>query len=352
MGIILGILIAVAAIVCAFFGLRILLRTKQASAEKRRTGIIATVFAAVFVVLFVFVPFGFEQVETGEIAVVKVWGEAKSVRTEGLHFKNIATTKYELYDLKTQDVRSTFEAYTKDGQAVTVQLTLQFRIQADKVIEIAKIYGSLTILKQRVDVIGMVGAKEIISTYDAMTLIQERSQLSGKVAANIQGQFNSFYITVTQILVTDIAFTEVFENMIEEKKLAEQQLEKAKIELDKQLAEAENKVKIAEAQAREKLAQAQGEADAMKALAEAEAEKLKVIAQAEAQALRLKSVELARSLGIRITSVNGAEAIDSSDPNISKLASYLEYIAYLEAWDGKLPEVMLDGSTSYIIPSR
>ena len=34
------------------------------------------------------------------------------------------------------------------------------------------------------------------------------------------------------------------------------------------------------------------------------------------------------------------------------IKEYIEYIKYLENWDGKLPEVMTDGSASILIPTN
>ena len=35
---------------------------------------------------FIFIPFSFHQVNTGEVAVVKVWGKAEYTKSEGTHF--------------------------------------------------------------------------------------------------------------------------------------------------------------------------------------------------------------------------------------------------------------------------
>ena len=332
---------------------------KNGGAVKYINTLIGAALASVFLVLLIFIPAGFSQVEAGEIAVVKKWGKATGTRTPGLYYRNIVSTKFVKYDLKTQEIKTDFEAYTGDKdsegkgkpQAVAIQLAVQFRLQADKVVNINSEFGGLEILKSRIDAVGVKGTKEVISTYDAFDLIINRSALSQDVSEKIKDQYNQYYIDVTQILITDIAFTPEFESLIQKTMLAEQEFEKAKVDMARLVAEAENKVKLAEQAAKEKLAKAQGDADALMAMAEAESGKIEMLAKAEAAALKMKSIEWARSIGINIlTDIDGVEFIDTADPNIDKLKSFLEYIAYLEKWDGKLPETILGDDISIIIP--
>ena len=55
-----------------------------------------------FSLLFIFVPFSIHQVEAGQVAVVKVWGEAREIKTAGIHFDLWISRKYEKYDTKVQ----------------------------------------------------------------------------------------------------------------------------------------------------------------------------------------------------------------------------------------------------------
>ena len=41
--------------------------------------ILGTIFGSIFLVLFAVIPFSLHQVNAGEVAVVKVWGDAKEV---------------------------------------------------------------------------------------------------------------------------------------------------------------------------------------------------------------------------------------------------------------------------------
>jgi regulator of protease activity HflC (stomatin/prohibitin superfamily) len=288
--------------------------------------------------LFIFIPFGIKQIDNGEIAVEKRYGVIVSTKSEGLTFINILTSKLEVYDLRTQEIKPEFETYTKDGQAVTVQLTIQFKIQPEYIKEINKTFGSLNSLTERIDTVGITSTKEAFSKYEALELIKSRAELTAEVFDGATLKFNAYYIDITQILISDISFTSAFEDMIENKKIQEQELEKAKITFEKALLEAENRVAIATQAAVEALARAEGEANA-----------LLLIARAEAESVQIKAIEYAKSLGINVLVVDGKETIDPSDPNISLLSAYLEYMTYLEKWDGKLPTYLSDSTGAVVV---
>ena len=77
------------------------------------------------------------------------------------------------------------------------------------------------------------------------------------------------------------------------------------------------------------------------------------IATAEAEVARIKTLTIARTLGYTISkNEDGVEYIDFENSNgltQKDLYDYMNYIKYLEAWDGELPEVVGNGG-EYIIP--
>ena len=69
------------------------------------------------------------------------------------------------------------------------------------------------------------------------------------------------------------------------------------------------------------------------------------VAEAEANALQIKSLEVAKMLGLTVV-VDESEVIkpDLSDEEKQLIADYLKYMEYLATWDGKLPEVVTNGT--------
>lgn len=275
MGIIVGIFIALL-FAGAIAWLSIAIQNEGGLWQKIASGIcIGVTFLA-----FVFIPFSFTQIDTGEAAVVKVWGEAKEIKGEGLNFDSWISTRYVKYDLKTQEVKSEISAYSQDAQSMTANLTVQFRVQSDKLLEINKEYGELDVLTERIKAISEEKAKVVLASSSAMSLIETRSGLSAKVEEAIKGAVGQYYIDVTMVAVTDITFSEAFENTVEDKMIAEQEKLKAECEKEKAIIQAEQQLEVAKKDAEAQLEKAKKEAEAIEVNAEAEANALQIVKDA------------------------------------------------------------------------
>lgn len=318
--------------------------------ENPKTGVIqitiSSILAVASILILFFIPNSIHQVEAGQIAVVKRYGQITETRTEGLTFDNWIENKYIYYDLKTQEIQSDISAYSKDAQSMDASLTVQFRVQSDKVIDITKEFGELPVLTERIRAIAEEKAKVVLASSPAMTLIEQRNTLSSNVETAIEDAVSQYYVDVTMVAVTDITFSEAFENTVEQKMIAEQEKLKAEYEKEKAIIQAEQALEVAKLEAEAKLAQAQGEADA-----------IEVVAIAQANSIKSKSIEVARMLGFNITETVTEDGViydidftGKTDAEIKTISEYLRYVEYLEAWSGELPDVVAGDSTSILIP--
>ncbi len=290
-GIIVAIVIAAAAAGGA--GVFILGMKKKNKAMK----IASVAFVFCMILCFILIPFSIRTVDTGEIAVVKHLGEAVKTRNAGTHFDLWLTNTYQRYDAKVQNVDILTAAYSSDAQTMDVQMTLQYQVMGDKVMNIAKQYGSLEILQNRIQSIAIEKTKAVLSSYKAMNIISDRAAMSPAVEQAIKDAIgDEYFVNVTAVVLTNIDFSDAFELAVEEKMIAEQ----------KQLkAEYENSTKIAKA--------------------EAEAKAKVVAAEAEAKANEL----LEKSL---------------TDKILQEM--------YIDKWDGKLPNVVAgEDSMSVMLPA-
>ncbi len=314
--------------------------------------VLGAVIAVIFVLLFVIVPPSFHTVESGEIAVVKYLGKAKTVRTAGTYFDFWLVNKYDIYDAKVQNMEISTQAYSKDAQTMGVSMTVQYKIDESKAIDIANQYGSIEILANRIESIATEKAKATLSSYSAMEIIETRSTISPTVENIIKAAVNDEYcVDIVAVVLTNIDFSDAFEKTVEDKMIAEQEKLKAQYEKDTAIVNAEKELEVAKLDAQAKLEKAKAEA-------EAEIE----VARAQAKAIQLKSIEVARALGFKITEtlvtdeegVTGAEyTIDftgKSAKEIELITDYLKYADYLAKWDGKLPTVMAGDSATVMIP--
>lgn len=344
LGIIIGILVIGSFIWIAYLGYDISENDKPHNIQMP----IAIVAAVVISLTFMIVPFSFTQIETGEVAVVKVWGKAQDVKGEGLNFDLWISTQYVKYDLKTQETNSTIQAYSQDAQQMTGSLTVQFRIQADKVLDINKQFGTLDVLIERIKAISEEKAKVVLAQSSAMSLIENRATLSGNIEESIKSAVNQYHIDITMVALSDIEFSETFEQVVEQKMIAEQEKLKAEYEKEKAIIQAEQALEVAKKEAEAKIAQAQAEAQAIEELA-----------QAEANAIKTKSIETARMLGFDITETITEDGViynidfeGKTQEEINTISEYLKYIEYLSVWSGELPDVVTGDGTSIMIPAQ
>ena len=300
---------------------------------------------AAFALVFLTVPFSIHTVDTGEVAVVKHMGEARATRSAGTHFDFWLTETYQRYDIKVQNLEVTTQAYSKDAQTMDIQMTVQYQVRADKVIEVANRYGTLDTLENRITSVSIEKTKSTLSQYSAMTIIETRAEISPEVEETVKGAIDeNYFVDIVAVVLTNIDFSNKFEQTVEDKMIAEQEKLKAEYEKQKAIIEAEKELEVAKLEAAANIARAEGDAEAVK-----------VRAQAEADALKVKSVEVARMLGFTITETKTEDgtnyAIDfagKSEAEIKLIQDYLKYVAYLEKWDGRLPEVMGDGANVFV----
>ncbi len=282
-GIIIGIVLFVAA-VGLFVG-----AYKFYDNDNKAGQITCLVLAILCCLSFIIVPFSFHTVESGELAVVKRLGKITGTRDAGTNFDLWCTTSYQKYDTKVQNVEITTAAYSSDAQTMEVAMTLQYQIMPDKVTDIAIQYGTLEVLQNRIQSIVIEKTKAALSSHKAMDIIANRASISPEVEQAIKDAVDSdYFVSITAVVLTNIDFSDAFEKAVEDKMIAEQ----AKLK-----AEYDNETKIAKA--------------------EADAKALMIAAEAEAAANELLTKSLTE------------QVLESK---------------FYDKWDGKLPQVMGEGS--------
>lgn len=305
-GIIVGILIALFAIVAGAASVMF------SDNSNDRASLISGLICAVLVIAFIFVPFSFHTVSSGEVAVVKHLGKFEDVKTAGTHYDFWVTNSYTKYNTKVRNLEAETAAYSLDAQTMNIQMTVQYQIIGDKVLEIATQYGKLDVLESRINSIALEKTKSVLSSHKAMDIIANRASISPAVETAIKDAVGEeYYVNIVAVVITNIDFSDAFELAVEEKMIAEQ----AKLKAD---YENETKIAKAEADAAAKLKAAEAEIE----IAKVEAEARIIAAEAEAEANRI---------------------IDNSvtDKIIEKIMA--------DTWDGKLPIVVGDGE--YILPT-
>lgn len=280
-------------------------------------GTAGIVTAIVSGLLFIAIPFSYRTIDAGEVAVVKKLGQVVDTREAGTHFDFWMVNTYEKYDTKVRGITSTTMAYSNDKQTMSIEMTTQYQVNKAYVKEIATTYGTLEALESRINSVIIERAKSVLSRYNADSIISDRASISAEVASVVEKAIGEqYYIDVTNVALTNIDFSDVYEQSVEQSMIAKQEVEKAKAEAEKLLVEAQNKVKVAEAEAAAKRAVAQGEAEAVKIAAEAEAQALATIQAAwdaipaEVKEIMLREMAIDKWNGILPDTMVGSEFIE------------------------------------------
>lgn len=186
-----------------------------------------------------------------------------------------------------------------------IEIVVQYQIQQENIMKIAKNYGDLSMLESRIGTVTLERTKAVLSAQSAMDIIQNRATISQDVTTSVEAAITGdYYVNISTVVLTDISFSSAFEKTIEDKMIAEQEKQKQEIE------------------AQAKLEVAKLEAEALKAKAEAEAHAIE--AKADAEAYAITAVQQAWE---SITDDAVRQAI------VQKLA--------IEKWNGQLPETMV-----------
>lgn len=266
--------------------------------------VISGVLAVIIVLLFVFS--GIKILDTTEIGVVKTFGEVSHTINGGLNFVNPITDTVEIYDLRVHVKEASFASYTKDAQPVTAAIEYQYELEPSAAMTVATQFGNYETLETKLANVVEERAKIVFARYGAMPLLENRSNLSAEVRAEVELLEQSFPVNFTSVVVRDIDFSDAFEAAVEQKMQAEQNALRAENEKKEAITRAEQAKAVAEIEAEAAIAKARGEAEAL--------------------AITREALE------------------NMPDTWIAQL--------YLERWDGKLPQFITgDGAGVMITPN-
>jgi regulator of protease activity HflC (stomatin/prohibitin superfamily) len=138
------------------------------------------------------------------------------------------------------------EAPTSDGQQVTIDVTVLFHLDPNKVNSLWQNIGE-DYVQKIVKPMSRSQIRIVISQYTAIDIYSEkRAEAVKKMTEEIKPMFAEKGIVLEEILLRKVTFTSEYAKSIEEKQIAEQRIKKAKYDLER--IEVEKKQKIVTAQ--------------------------------------------------------------------------------------------------------
>lgn len=213
----------------------------------------------------------FVVVPAGSTGVVVTFGSvSETPLQEGLHVKIPFVQTVEIISNKIQKVEVDAPAVSEDLQSISSSIAVNFRVGNNSSAyiykNIGRDYESVVLLPAIQE-----SMKSVTAKYTAEELITERAAVGQEVQQALSDKVSGYGVVIEKFNIVNFEFSEEFDNAIEAKQVAEQNLIKTK-------TEQEQAIVIAEAEAKKKLIAAEAEAQAILQKAEAQAEANRLIA--------------------------------------------------------------------------
>jgi len=187
-----------------------------------------------------------KTVPTGCVGVKTRFGKVQdNTISEGFNFKAPYIEKIILIDCKTKKIEVTSESSSKDLQTVKVTIAVNYNVNkntANKLYkEVGTDYENIIISPAIQESI-----KSVMAQYTAEELITKRAEVSSKIHETLFNKIQNRGFDVTEFNITNIDFSDTFDQAIETKAVKQQEVETAKAELEKQKIQNEKEISVAE----------------------------------------------------------------------------------------------------------
>jgi regulator of protease activity HflC (stomatin/prohibitin superfamily) len=218
-------------------------------------------------------------------------------------------------DMSVQTQRADFpdvSSYSRDIQLSVSQVTVNFRLLPDSV---QRVYSEVG-----VDYADRLLAprlpkrfKEVFGRFAAAEIVNNRTQLTEEIESLLRDDMGAFGVAIEDVQITNIDFSDTYEQAVEATAKAEADVKRARQELEQVKVDAQRQV----------------------AEAEARAQAVKLAADAEAYQIRAKGEAEAAAIGAR------GKALVANPRLVELIAA--------EKWDGRLPTTQVPGSATPFI---
>ena len=277
-GLILGIIVFIAAIACGIYLI----------SDDVRGGGVATMVIGIIIAVIIIVCSCIRTVPTGHTGVVTTFGKVENYTLDaGVHFMQ-PWSKVINMDNRVQKNTLQLACFSSDIQEVNINYTINYQIDKANAMNIYKSVGKAyyeTVVAPNVT----EAVKEVAALYTAENLVNCRAEISTKVEEVLTSRLLQHNVEVVNTAIEDMDFTDAFTNAVEAKQVAQQNKLKAETEAAQRIVEAEAAAKV-------KTVEAQAKAEADKIAAEAEAYQISIKAEAEAEANRKLAASLTNTI--------------------------------------------------------
>jgi len=213
-------------------------------------------------------------------------------------------------------------SYSFDQQPADLKISVTLRVPPEKVADLYGKFGSIdSAVNQVVSPVVNQQVKIVFGRYTAVKAIQDRSNLNNAIRdAVVDTLKHDPMVVIESVQLENIEFSANYLHSIEQRMLAEVEVQKLQQNAEREKVQAQITVTQATAKADAIRAEAQANADATRLNGEAKAANIRVTGEAEAAAIEARG----KALG--------------NNPNLVTLVQ-------AERWNGVLPTTMVPGSS-------
>ena len=209
----------------------------------------AVILALLIAIFTLAVSASFGQVPAGYRGIVLRFGAPSGeIKGEGLFMVTPFINAVELISVQVVSYDAVAEAASRDLQDVKAKVTLNYALDA---LEVVDIYRRLRheyefrIIKPAIQ----EAVKAATARFTAEELITRRPEVRDAIQKNLEERLVRFHIRAEAMSITDFAFSKSFNEAIEAKVTATQQVLKAERDLQRVKLEAQQQIEQARAQA-------------------------------------------------------------------------------------------------------
>ena len=195
----------------------------------------------------------FSKVDTGHTGILISFGKAESRTYDaGITFRPFWKKMIQI-DNRIQknghdDEPMKLESYTKDGQVLILEYTVNYKISKENASRLYKEIG-LSYFNTVLEPIIQESVKNELTKYTATEYHEKRAEYAKNVEKDIKEKFQEFYIELTSTAIENDHFKDEYENAIEAKQIALQNKLKAEQEAEQRKIEADAKAYVVEKEA-------------------------------------------------------------------------------------------------------
>ena len=268
---------------------------KRAKQQSRGAAIITSVVAFVLAGISLFIAM-FTVIDAGEVGVEVLWGEVRSVRSEGVNFVNpfsgvvrypvrlVESTYTDTVDEGEKAGADAIQAFSAENAAVFVDLTVLWSIdpaKADVVYKTVKDQYRETLVRP----ITRSATRDCVALFDFdVARTTARAQVSQCIVDEMTSQLSNKGIIVESVQLRGMTADAALQQSIEDKLKAANLVKEAEFKRDQAAVDAEKRIIQAEAEKQAAIIAAEGRAESAIIAAEANAQKIEIESEAQAEA--------------------------------------------------------------------